>query len=166
MPDPIQSSGNSSVYDPSEQMSKADECDPSTTTCGSPPKACSNVVTVEPVVIDGDAGVQALLRRHALDQCLDQKGDAERACGVAALTTAKTLLTATTGIGLSVALVDAGLVTFSIENCAEEVSAYQACVDREQAREVAAAKCEADGGVFLDGGRANELVCLVPPSSR
>jgi len=162
MPDPIQSSGNRSVYDPSEQMSKADECDPSTTTCGGQSAATSNALTIEPVVIEGDAGVQALLRRHASDACLDQKGDAKRACGVALLTTGKTLLTASTGIGLSVAGFDAGLTVASIVNCAEEVGEYRECLDQVEAREQAAATCEAEGGVFIQGGRVGELVCLVP----
>lgn len=163
MPDPIQSNGNgnSSIYDPAMEMSLADACDPSTTTCATQPRASENVVTTEPVVVEGDAGMQALLRRHAADQCLDEKGDAVLSCAVTVLAATKAVVTASTRVGLPLAVLEAGIASLSAANCARVVVAYQACVEQNQARSEAATRCTAESGTLVVSERADELVCLV-----
>lgn len=160
MPEPINSSGNSSVHDPTSEMSLVDGCDPSAATCGPPPVA-SNVVTLDPVVVEGDPGVQALLRRHAADQCLSEKGNAVLSCSVAVLAATKAVVTASTGVGWPVAVLEGSIAALNAANCARVVVAYQDCVDKHEARAQAAVTCEADGGSLVVNERADELVCLV-----
>lgn len=161
MPDPIQSNGNSSIYDPAMEMSLAGACDPSTTTCAVQPRATENVVTVEPVVVEGDVGMQALLRRHAADQCFDEKGDAVLSCAVTVLAATKALVTASTRVGLPMAVLEAGIASLSAANCARVVVAYQACVEQNEARSEAATRCAAESGTLVVSERADEPVCLV-----
>lgn len=162
MPEPIQSSANSSVYDPGTEMSLADACDPSVSTCADQPPTSKNVVTVEPVVVEGDAGVQALLRRHAADQCLDEKGDAVLSCTVTILAGAKAVVTASTRVvGLPVVVLEAGIAALAAANCARVVVAHQACVEKHEARTDVGVQCRAEGGTLTVNEGAGELLCLV-----
>lgn len=160
MPEPIHNHANSSVYDPTAEMSLADDCDPNTATCTAEPAAIPNVVTIEPVVVEGDAGVQALLRRQAEGRCADEKAQAVLTCSLAAFTGTKALLTAATGIAWPLAALDAGATVLGGVNCARTVRVYDACIDEQVERAEHAVECEANGGVPVLGSPAYQPVCL------
>lgn len=119
-----------------------------------------NVVTIEPVVVEGDAGVQALLRRQAEGRCADEKAQAVLTCSLAAFTGTKALLTAATGIAWPLAALDAGATVLGGVNCARTVRVYDACVGEQVERAEHAVECEANGGVPVLGSPAYQPVCL------
>jgi hypothetical protein len=143
MPDPIQSSGNSSVYDPNA-------CDPSNASCVPPPAPASQAVTIEPVVIEGDAGRQALLQKYDADRCRNELGDATIACAMVGATAA--------GGGPVGAFLGA-------VNCARVIAAYDDCVAQNRSYREASDSCEARGGLPLMSARPNEIICEVPRDS-
>ncbi len=105
MPAPI-SSSNSSVYDPSMQLSQGGECDPSNATCAAPPSAASQTappsVTITEVHIDGDAGKQELFKRleaRSTPSCAAEAKDALLACALSGATALGAVAASTTGIG-------------------------------------------------------------------
>ena len=142
MPDPIQSSSNSSVYDPNA-------CDPEIASCAElpPPAPKNSVVTVEPVVIEGDAGRQALVQKYDADRCRNELGDAAIACATVGATAA----------GGSVV----GAFLASV-NCARVMVAYDNCVAQNRSYREATESCEARGGLPLMSARPNEIICEVP----
>ncbi len=159
MPDPIQSCGYHSGYDPSADVSAPPACDPTTTSCAPPPAGKPAVVTLEPIVVEGDAGAQALLKQFEQSQCQNDKGAAALACATMLGSAALTGLSAPTGAGL---VLGTSITVANAINCARLVTAYNDCVDDVQAQHEAATSCEADGGVPLQGASEGELVCLVP----
>ena len=149
MPDPIQSTP-SSVYDPNA-------CDPAITSCAaSPPR--SEVVTVEPVVIEGDAGKQALLQQYDANQCWSKRGDAALACGTVVAGAIGTAVTSPTGVGLAIG---ATMTTMAAANCVRLVTEYDNCIEESRSKREAAAACEAKEGIPLLSATGNEVVCLV-----
>ena len=159
MPDPIQSCGNNSVYDPSAEESAPQACDPRTTSCAPPPAGKPAVVTLEPIVIEGNAGTQALLKKFDQNQCHNDKGAAASACATMVGAATLTGLSAPTVAGL---VASASIAFANAVDCARLVSAYNNCVDGVQARGEAIASCEGNGGVPLQSAHEGELVCLVP----
>lgn len=117
------------------------------------------MVTLKPIVIDGDAGTQALLKKFDQNQCQNDKGAAALACATMVGTAALTGLSAPTGAGL---VVGASITVANAVNCARLVSTYNDCVDGVQAQREAIASCETHGGMPLQGAYEGELVCLVP----
>lgn len=139
MPEPIQNNANSSVYDPNA-------CDPTIATCAEPPPT-RGVVTIEPVVIEGDAGRQALLQKYDADRCRNDLGDAGLACAG--------LLAGAATMG------PLGAFIGSV-NCARVIVASEDCVAQNRAYREAADSCEARGGLPLMSARPNEIICEVP----
>ncbi len=141
------------------EMSRGDACDPSVATCADQPPAGKHVVMLEPVVVEGDAGVQALLRRHAADQCHGEKGDAVLSCTLTVLAAVKAAVTAR--VAWPVAVLETGIAALGAANCARVVVAYEDCVDKHVARAEATVKCEAEGGKLVVNESATELICQV-----
>jgi hypothetical protein len=163
MPEPISSNANSSVYDRAQLMSDA-SCDPSTTTCGPPPPSPPvNVVTIEPVLIEGDAGPSELVAAYdkanrPAPQCKSEAAAAAIGCGTAAFSAAATVGTSITGVGL---VAGAGVTAANLVNCWYLIDNYTECREVGAARAAAADRCEERGGVPLSGALDNELVCLM-----
>jgi hypothetical protein len=150
MPNPIQSTSNSSVYDPAA-------CDPAIMSCQEfPPR--SEVATIEPVTIEGDAGKQALLKQYDANQCWSKKGDAALACGTVVVSAVGTAVTSPTGVGL---VAGAALTTMAAANCVRLIADYDDCVDESRSKREAAAACEANQGVPLLSASGDQIVCLV-----
>src|SRR5262245_62017123 len=128
------SSANSSVYDPSAQMSFADGRNAAVPSSGPTASAASpapNVVTIDPVLIEGDAGAQQLVQRYeqsrrAPDCSLEAK-EAALSCAEAAATAVAGGLSATTVVG---ALPAAAVVLAQSVTCGKDLSEYFACEDK------------------------------------
>lgn len=155
MPDPVQSTANSCVYDPNLEMLGAIGCDESIATCGPSAAVQREVVTIEPILIQGDAGAQALLKQLDTKRCLSQAGDAVLSCAVTMVAAGGA---SATGVGLGAALAAASL---GAANCARVVTAYDDCVSEQQARREASQACEAKDGLPLLTADNKTLVCLV-----
>jgi hypothetical protein len=146
MPSPVSSTSSSA-------------CDPSLASCAdsppaAPPPSAARPATVDvaPVVITGDAGAQALLRRY----------DANQACGPekrsAALAAANVPAAAREGGPLStfIASITAG----------KELRALSDCQEAAQALESSAKQfieyCHDRDGTVSAGASPNEIICEVP----
>lgn len=151
MPNPISSAGPST-------------CDPGNASCAefppaTPPAASGTaVVNLEPVLVTGDAGAQALLRSY----------DASQACGQPRTD----LYLACSAIVLGVAnILDEGPIggvasTFHASiSCGKELRALADCRDEAQALQSSAAQlvddCHERGGKVSAGALHNEIVCEV-----
>lgn len=141
-------------------------CDPNLASCidsGVPQAATvdssSRTVTIEPVLVTGDAGAQELLRRY----------DARRGCGPEAQSAAATC--PAIGLGILNALKDplSGLATSFHASlvCGKELRALSDC--REQAADLEAAAsriaddCHSRGGTVSLGASSSEIICEVTP---
>ncbi len=136
MPDPVSSSPNRSVYDPSQ-------CDPSLASCAEPPKP--NVVTIPDVVIEGHVPRKP-------PGCEQQKYGAVVGC---ILSAAEIAVSASDGM-------TKGIVTGLKEGfaCGKLVAEYLTCKREGEERTAAANRCEAAGGTAVSGVEKNEIVCL------
>jgi hypothetical protein len=142
-------------------------CDPSLASCvDSPPPpvapvaaAAPSTVTIEPVVITGDAGAQALLRRYdATQACGLEKQAAALSCPAIGLGVLNTLKDPISGIASSF---HAGLV------CGKELRALSDCREQAEALQADAARvtddCHARDGMVSPGAFSNEIICEVAP---
>lgn len=155
MPEPIQSNANSSSYGPS----LTDSCDPTVASCGPPPAASPNVVTIEPVVVEGDAGRQALLQQYDADRCRNLGGEAVFACAATPFVALAGGASASTGVGFAAGV---AMTVYAAEECARLISAYDDCVEQNRSYREAAAGCEAKDGVPYTSANPNEIICEVP----
>ena len=143
-------------------------CDPSLASCQSaaPPEAAattvvdSPVVGIEPVVVTGDAGAQALLRRY----------DASQACG--SESQAAALSCPAIGIGVLNALEGGPLTGLATAfhasiNCGKDLRALSNCRDEAEVlksnAEQVVADCHDRGGAVSPGSSSNEIICEVTP---
>jgi hypothetical protein len=125
------SSSNSSVYDPSAQMSFADGSNSATASSGSTASAAPPappVVTLDPVVIEGDAGTRQLLERYErsrrVPDCSAEASEAAQSCAKAGLAAVTGGLAATTLVGA----IPAVAITFvESVSCGEDLAAYFEC---------------------------------------
>jgi hypothetical protein len=130
MPDPI--SSNSSVYDPSTQMSRADDCDPSQASCAMPGALGSpsspREITLAPINIDGNAGAQVLVQRfeqaRRAPNCATELKTAALDCTGAAATALGAVACFTTVIG---AVAGVGLTFVNAANCGKDLRALYDC---------------------------------------
>lgn len=126
------SSSNSSVYDPSAQMCLADGSGPATSSSGptapAGPTASPPVVTLDPVVIEGDAGTRQLLERYEqsrrVPDCSTEAKEAAQSCAKAGLAADTGGLTATTLVGALPAIAITFVESFA---CGEDLAAYFEC---------------------------------------
>jgi hypothetical protein len=93
------STNNSSVYDPSTEMSFADGSAPATSNAGptaSVAPAGPPVLTIDPVVIEGDAGARQLVQRYEQSRrapdCSVEAKEAALSCAKAGVAAAITLV--------------------------------------------------------------------------
>jgi hypothetical protein len=157
MPDPISNAGYSNYS----------VCDPNIASCSDSPPAspvnptnptCPTVVTIEPVVITGDAGTQELLRRYDSDVCTAEKQTAELSCSAIALG----VLNAVDGARSSAvttafhASVICGKDLRALYDCNEQRDALQSSLA------TAIADCHERDGLVKIGASPTELVCEVP----
>lgn len=147
MPTPISSSNPST-------------CNPSTASCADSPTAADApragsppTVDIAPVVIAGDPGAQALLRRYdASGACGAQKNAAFLAC-----------------VAIPVAIKDGGVASAFLAsiNCGKELRALSDCRDEAQALQSSATQvvddCHDRGGKVSAGSSPNEIICEVTP---
>jgi hypothetical protein len=146
MPSPV-SSTSSSV------------CDPTLASCAdsppaAPPPSAARPATVDipPVVITGDAGAQALLRRY----------DASQACGP------QEKNAALAGAGIPAAIKDGGPLSAFVASitAVKELAALADCEKAAQALESSAEKfityCHDRDGNVSAGASPNEIICEVP----
>jgi hypothetical protein len=143
-------------------------CDPNLASCQSASPAVaataavvdSPVVSIEPVVVTGDAGAQALLRRYDESKaCRPEWQAAALACPAIALG----VLNALEGGPLT------GLASafHASINCGKELRALSDCRDdaevlRSNAEQVVA-DCHDRGGAVSPGASSNEIICEVAP---
>lgn len=134
-------------------------CDPSLATCAdvpadvpAPGAARPAAVSLDPVVVTGDAGAQALLRSYDAGQaCNMQQKTATLAC-----------------LAIPVAVVDNGLASAYLAsvNCGKELRALSDCRDEASALQSAASQviddCHDRGGNVSAGASRNEIICEVP----
>jgi hypothetical protein len=139
MPDPISSSTNSSVYDPSL-------CDDTRTSCMEPPEP--KVVTLPEVVIEGRVP-------RTPPSCEQQRTAFVVGCtlGIAPVV----LSIAEKGVLLPSAAASAVKEGMA---CGKLVSDYLSCLRDGAARTAVANSCEATGGTPVQGVEKNEIVCL------
>jgi hypothetical protein len=140
-------------------------CDPNLASCiDSPPAelppvkaATPSVVTIEPVVITGDAGAQALLRRYDAEQaCLQEKDTAILSCAALVPGALSTLKDRVSGL--------AGSLLTSVV-CGKELRALSDCREQAEARQSEAARviddCHARDGTVGPGACSSEIICEV-----
>lgn len=156
MPEPISGPVAQSVYEPSS----GGECDPSVASCG--PEPAPRVLTLEPIVIDGSAGKNALVAAydrgsHQPPRCESEKNAALLTCGAAIASGVSMALSAPTGFGLLVAAASGGI---ALARCGQTVDDYQSCLDEGAARAAAANLCEERGGLPVRGIEDAEVICL------
>lgn len=131
MPTPV-SASNSSVSDPSLQMSQPGGCDPENMSCAAPPAAAGqsspNEVTVAPVYVEGDAGARQLVSAadaaRVSPSCTAEKYTAAIDCVVAGATALGGVAAATTGVGAVAGFV---LTAAMGANCAKSLVAVDRC---------------------------------------
>jgi hypothetical protein len=153
MPDPI-----SSTIHPSY-----DTCDPNNASCADsapaapPAPASTPVVTIDPVVITGDAGAQELLRRYESQTCSAQWQSATSTCSGIGLGVLNTL-EGSPIVGIATAL-HASLL------CGKELRAVFDCNEAAEALNASRAEviddCHDREGVARAGTSPNEIVCEV-----
>jgi hypothetical protein len=125
------SSSNSSVYDPSAQMSFADGSGPAMSSVGptaSVAPAAPPVLTIDPVVIEGDAGARQLVQRYEQSR---RAADCSVEAKVAALSCAKAGVAAVAG-GLSATTIVGALPAAAVTlvesiSCGKDLAAYFEC---------------------------------------
>ena len=153
MPDPI-SNPSHSAYEASDPSISSCEA-----TVGRPPVTASGppIVSIAPVVIEGDAGAQVLLRQYDSQTCATQLQDAKLACA---------------GIGLGVLNALEGGPLTGIASafvasvlCGKDLRAAYDC-ERDRAALAASRAdviddCHERGGVVKPGASSNEIVCEV-----
>ncbi len=126
------SRANSSFYDVNAQLSSADACDASIASCGAAaeePAPAAREMIIPPVVINGDAGAQQLIRgldeaRHAADCSLEAK-TAALSCAKAGVIAMAGAATATTVVGAVPAI---ALTVLEGVSCGKDLRAYYECV--------------------------------------
>lgn len=122
------SNANSSSYDPNAQFSSADGCDPSIATCGPTETPPAREVTIAPVVIQGDAGAQQLVKQldasRNAPNCSLEGLNAAVSCGKAGAAAAGTALLTTTVIGAAIGAAGTFLEAVS---CGKDLRAYYDC---------------------------------------
>lgn len=167
MPDPISSSRP--IYD---------TCDPATACCNDPlpeteqpavPTSAqaaarstapspAAVVSIDPVVIKGDAGARDLIRQYDGQSCAVQARNAAISC----LAVAAAVRKATTSDPVS-AIVGAFESSFS---CGKDLRALYDCEVQAAARSASLAEvvedCHERDGVVKGGDNPNEVICEVP----
>lgn len=127
------SSSNSSVYDPSAQMSFADGSGPVASSAGTTAPAVPSsppVVTIDPVVIEGDAGARQLLQRYEESRradCSFQGKEAALSCAKAGVVAVAGGLSATTVVG---ALPAAAATLVESISCGKDLATYLECKSR------------------------------------
>jgi hypothetical protein len=145
MPNPISTSG-------------ASTCDPNIASCtdfppAAPLPAVSSTPTVnlEPIVVTGDAGAQALLRSYDASQaCGPQKQALSLAC-----------------LAIPVGVVDGGISSAFLAslNCGKDLQALSDCRDDAQALQSSATQviddCHDRGGNVSAASSRNEIICEV-----
>jgi hypothetical protein len=153
MPDPISSTTHATY----------DTCDPTNASCAdsgppaAPSTASAPVVTIDPVVITGDAGAQQLLRRYDSQTCSAQWQSAASTCPGIGLGVLNTLEGGPI-VGIATAL-HASLL------CGKELRAVFDC--NEVAETLNASRAEVIGdchdrnGVVKPGTSPNEIICEV-----
>jgi hypothetical protein len=126
MPTPV-STPNSSFYDPNAQFTPADQSGRTSAAASITPSAAAEV-TIDPVVINGDAGARELLRRldaaSSEPDCSLEAKTAALSCAKAGATAAGGLLISTTGVGLAVGV--AATLAEGI-SCGKDLRAYNHC---------------------------------------
>jgi hypothetical protein len=122
------SNTNSSVYDQNAQFSAAGGCNPSNATCGPSETPTAHEVTIPPVLVEGDAGAQHLVKQldasRKAPSCSLEGLNAALSCGKAGLTAAGGALLATSVVGAAVA----AAATFAESvSCGKDLRAYYDC---------------------------------------
>jgi hypothetical protein len=125
------SNAQSYFYDPEALICRENACAPTDATCGAPPAATSpspHVVTIDPVVITGDAAVQQLVKQldgsPGRQDCSFEANQASQACGKVLVAAASTLAAAPTVAG---ALVGIGATFLESVSCGQNLRAYYDC---------------------------------------
>lgn len=168
MPEPISARTSNTSY--ARDESSASTCNPDTQSCGPPASSTTRAqtITLEPVVVTGDLGVQALVEQHSRASRLPPDCDKEFA------ETRQTCEAALTGVAASTApvataappLAIAGLAINAFNagrECGKAIASYTYCVDKNALHERNVAECKANGGVPAQGASADELLCFVRP---
>jgi len=135
-------------------------CDPHLASCADSPPAvpaptvsATPTVNLEPIVVTGDAGAQALLRSY----------DASQACGTQPQTTGLACLAIVAGV------VESGILSAFVAsiNCGKELRALSDCRDEALALQSSATQvidtCHDRGGTVSAGASRNEIICEVTP---
>jgi hypothetical protein len=122
------SNTNSSFYDQNAQFSAADGCNSSNATCGPAEATPAREVTIPPVVVNGDAGAQQLVKQldasRKAPNCSLEGLNAALSCGKAGITAAGGALLATSVVGATVAVA----ATFAEGiSCGKDLRAYYDC---------------------------------------
>jgi hypothetical protein len=108
-------------------------------------------VNLEPIVVTGDAGAQALLRSY----------DASQTCGLQQKTAALACL------AVPAAVADSGIASILVAsiNCGKELLAQSDCRNEAQALQSSATQvvndCHDRGGRVSVGASRNEIICEV-----
>lgn len=120
MPEPISSQPR--TFDRESEI-----CDPSMSSCADS-TASSAVITIEPVIITGNAGSESLVKAYdaAAPQCRREVSNLVYECGTAALAAASTGITAPTGVGLAISL---GVTALASAKCGQVIADYLSCRD-------------------------------------
>ncbi len=128
------SSSSSSVYDPSAQMSFADGSGPATSSAGptaSVAPAAPPAVTIDPVVIEGDAGARQLVQRYEQSRrasdCSFEAKEAALSCTKAGVAAVVGGFSATTVVG---ALPAAAITLVESISCGKDLATYFECETR------------------------------------
>lgn len=140
-------------------------CDPSVSSCAESggaaalPAAAPAVVTIEPVVIRGDAGAQQLLERYDQQVCTEQKRSALLSCAAIGLGSLNALEGGEyTGVASAFhASVLCGKDLRSLYDCETQIESLRA-----SARDVVD-RCHEQDGVVKPGASLEEIVCEVAP---
>jgi hypothetical protein len=137
-------------------------CDSSLMSCAPAPASAAPAVTLDPAIIEVDAGKDALISaydrgRHDAPSCVDNRNAALLSCSGVAVGGVGLALSGASGVGLLVS--SAGLLV-SLERCFQSVDAYQDCLEDGAARAAEANRCEDRGGTPVAGVDQGEVVCL------
>jgi hypothetical protein len=160
MPEPITGPVQQSMCEPPPISDGG--CDPSLMSCA--PAPATPAVTLDPVVVEPDAGKDALVsaydrQRHEAPSCIDNRNSALLSCSGVAIGGIGLALSGATGVGLVVS--SAGLLV-SLQRCLQSVDGYQSCLEGGAARAAEANRCEERGGTPVTGVDPGEVVCLEP----
>ncbi|MDF3065030.1 MAG: hypothetical protein K0R38_631 [Polyangiaceae bacterium] len=125
------SGSNSSVYDRNAQISFAAGSGPATSMAGptaSVAPAAPPLVTIDPVVIEGDAGARQLVQRYDQSRraadCSDEAKEAGLSCAKAGVAAVVGGLSATTVVG---ALPAAAITLVESISCGKDLATYFEC---------------------------------------